>query len=56
MKILSIIIITFILVFLTSGLLDIIWIYSNPVRYTLVVILLLVELLTGYFYAKAESN
>jgi hypothetical protein len=52
MKILKIIIVTFLLAFLTSALLELTWIAHNPVRYILVVLLISIELLTGFFYAK----
>lgn len=52
MKILKIIVATFLLAFLTSALLELTWIAHNPVRYILVVLLIIIELLTGFFYAK----
>lgn len=52
MKILKIIVATFILAFLTSALLELTWIAHNLVRYILVVLLIIIELLTGFFYAK----
>lgn len=54
MKILKIIVATFILAFLTSALLELTWIAHNPVRYILVVLLMIVELLTGFFYVKSQ--
>ncbi len=54
MKILKIIVATFLLAFLTSALLELTWIAHNPVRYILVVLLMIVELLTGFFYVKSQ--
>ena len=54
MKILAIILITFILAFITSALFELEFIAHNPVRYILVIALILIELLTGFFYIKSE--
>lgn len=54
MKILKIIVATFLLAFLTSALLELTWIAHNPVRYILVVLLMIVELLIGFFYVKSQ--
>lgn len=56
MKILAIILITFILAFSTSALFEINYIAHNPVRYILVILLILIELLTGFFYIKSEAK
>lgn len=56
MKIVKIIVATFILAFITSSLFELTWIVHNPVRYILVVLLILVELVTGFFYAKSQSQ
>jgi len=54
MKILAIILITFILAFITSALFELDFIDKNTVRQFLVVFLILIELLTGFFYIKSE--
>lgn len=54
MKIILIILSTFLLALLTSALLDINFIAQNPVRYGLIVLLILVELTTGFFYIKHQ--
>lgn len=56
MKILKIIVVTFLIAFATSTLFDLQFITSNPVRYLLVILLILIELLTGFFYVKTESQ
>ena len=56
MKILKIIIITFILAFATSALFELRFIDTNPVRYILVVLLIIIELLTAFFYIKTEIS
>lgn len=53
MKIIIIILATFILAFSTSALFEIELIAHNPVRYILVILLILIELLTGFFYIKS---
>jgi hypothetical protein len=53
MKILTIILITFTLAFITSALFELKYIDENPVRYILVILLILIELLTGFFYIKS---
>jgi hypothetical protein len=54
MKIIAAIAITFILAFATSTLYELDFINRNPVRYVLVLILILIELVTGFFYIKSE--
>lgn len=54
MKILLIILATFILAFATSFLYELDFITKNPIRYALVLVLILIELLTGFFYIKSE--
>jgi hypothetical protein len=54
MKIIAAISITFILAFATSTLYEFDFINRNPVRYVLVLILILIELVTGFFYIKSE--
>ena len=54
MKILSIILITFAIAFATSALFELVFVALNPVRYALVVLLILIELATGFFYIKSE--
>ena len=54
MKIALIILVTFILAFITSALFELDFIAKNPVRYILVIALILIELLTGFFYIKSE--
>jgi hypothetical protein len=54
MKIAIIILLTFLFAFATSALLEFNFIQKNPVRYTLVVFLISIELLTGFFYIKSE--
>jgi hypothetical protein len=56
MKILKIIIATFLIAFATSTLLDFDVFSKNIVRYILVVILIITELLIGFFYAKSETK
>jgi len=54
MKTLIIILATFLIAFVTSSLLELEFFEQNPVRYTLVVLLIAIELATGYFYIKSE--
>jgi len=54
MKIVLSIICIFLITITTSVLLDLEFINSNPVRYILVVILIILELITGFFYIKSE--
>jgi len=54
MKILQIIVVTFILAFATTALFELKFIDTNPVRYVLVILLILIELATGFFYIKSE--
>lgn len=54
MKIILVILFTFLIAFLTSSLLEIDFIKTQPVRYVLVIMLIVIEILTGYFYVKSE--
>jgi hypothetical protein len=54
MKIVLIIIATFLIAILTSALLELNFFSTNPVRYVLIVLLIVIELVTGYFYIKSE--
>ena len=54
MKIAIIILVTFFLALATSALFEFNFITTNPVRYALVVFLISIELLTGFFYIKSE--
>ncbi len=54
MKIIRIIVATFLIAILTSALLEIKFFGTNPVRYGLVVLLIIIELLTGFYYIKSE--
>ena len=54
MKIIKIILATFAIAFLTTALFEIPFVNNNPVRYALVVLLVILELLTGFFYTKSE--
>ncbi len=54
MKILAIIISTFLIAFATSVLFELQFINANPVRYALVVLLIFIELATGFFYIKSQ--
>ena len=54
MKIIYIILATFLIAIVTSSLLELNFFNSNPVRYILVVLLIIIELLTGFFYIKSE--
>lgn len=56
MKIIFIILATFIIAILTSSLLELPFFSNNPVRYVLVVLLIIIELLTGFFYIKSEAK
>lgn len=56
MKILTIIVATFLIAILTSALLEFNFFSANPVRYVLIVLLIIVELLTGFFYIKSETK
>jgi hypothetical protein len=53
-KSLFIIIITFVIAFTTSALLNLEWIAANNVRYILVILLIAVELLAGFLYLKSQ--
>lgn len=54
MKILFNILVTFLIAFATSCLYELNFISNNPVRYVLVLLLIIIELLTGFFYIKTE--
>ncbi len=54
MKAITIIFITFLIAFLTTTLLEINFITSNPVRYILVVLLVIIELVFGLIYLRHE--
>jgi hypothetical protein len=54
MKIILSIIITFLIAIFTSMLLDWNFINANPVRYILVIFLIILEIITGFFYVKSE--
>lgn len=54
MKILIIILVTFLIAFATSALFELDFVDKNPVRYILVIILIVLELTTGFFYIKSE--
>ncbi len=56
MKILLIIIVTFLITIVTSALLELNFFSKNPVRYILVVMLIIIELLTGFYYIKSEMK
>jgi hypothetical protein len=56
MKIVKIIIATFLIAFVTSGLFELELIATNPVRYVLVILLILIELITGFYYVKSQSK
>jgi hypothetical protein len=53
MKIIATILITFILAFATSALYEFPFITKNPIRYILVLMLIILEILTGFFYIKS---
>lgn len=55
-KIILAIIITFLIAFGTSVLLEIPFIKLNWLRYTLVVIVVLLELFIGFMYVKSETS
>lgn len=54
MKIVKIIIITFIIAFATSALYEIPFISGNKVRYVLVILLILIELISGFCFAALK--
>lgn len=54
MKITITILLTFALAYLTSALFELDFIALNPVRYILTVLLIILELATGFFYVKSE--
>jgi hypothetical protein len=54
MKIVKIIIATFMIAFATSLLFELNLIVTNPVRYCLVILLILIELITGFYYVKSQ--
>ncbi|WP_281225378.1 hypothetical protein [Flavobacterium aquiphilum] len=54
MKIIAAILITFLLALATSYLYEFNFISKNPIRYILVLALIIIELVTGFFYIKSE--
>ena len=52
MKYLATILTTFFFAFATSALLEVDFFSKNPVRYTLVVILIIIQVVVGFFYCK----
>jgi len=56
MKIILIILITFIVTIITSALFELNFIAQNPVRYVLVILLITMELLISFFYLKTEAS
>jgi len=54
MKIVFLIICVFLTAIATSVLLDWYFIEHNPVRYVLVVMLIIIELIIGFYYIKSE--
>jgi heme A synthase len=54
MKIITAIVITFILAFATSFLYEIDFINNNPVRYILVLLFICIELVIGFYYIKSQ--
>jgi len=54
MKIVKIIMATFVIAFATSLLFELHLIATNPVRYCLVILLIMIELITGFFYVKTQ--
>lgn len=54
MKIAAVILITFLIALATSYLYEFNFIVKNPVRYILVLALIIIELATGFFYIKSE--
>jgi hypothetical protein len=54
LKIILAILITFILAFFTSALLEISFIKTNWLRYGLVILIILLELFIGLMYVKSE--
>lgn len=54
MKIIKIILFTFIIAFLTTALYEFKFINLNPVRYALVILLIVIELITGFCYAAYQ--
>jgi hypothetical protein len=53
-KIILAFLITFTLAFATSALFELEFIARNMVRYILVCLLILIEIVTGFFYIKSE--
>lgn len=54
MKIIYVILATFLIAIVTSALLELNFFSENPVRYVLVILLIIIELLIGFFYIKSE--
>ena len=55
-KIIAAIIITFVIAFATSALLEISFIKNNWIRYALVILIIILELFIGFMYVKSESS
>ncbi|NHM07998.1 hypothetical protein G4D82_12255 [Flavobacterium sp. CYK-4] len=53
MKIIYIVLITFLIAIATSGLLEFEF-FKNPIRYALVLLLIVFEIASAYFYIKLE--
>ncbi|WP_268846448.1 hypothetical protein [Flavobacterium aestivum] len=54
MKIVYIILATFLIAFVTSAFFELDFFSKNPVRYFLLVLLIVIELAVGFFYIKSE--
>jgi len=54
MKIITAILTTFLIAFATSLLYEFDFISKNIIRYILVLMLIIIEILTGFFYIKTE--
>jgi len=54
MKIIAAILVTFLIAFATSLLYEFDFISKNIIRYSLVLMLIIIEILTGFFYVKTE--
>lgn len=56
MKNIAIVIGTITIAFLVSALLDWPWVATNPVRYALVIVVILLVLILGWFLLKENTN
>ena len=56
MKNIAIVLVTIIIAFLVSALLDWSWVANNPVRYALVVIVIILVLLLGWILLKENTK